>query len=192
MEQAVEAAEVAKAGGKGLTMSEWFGASWETIGYVSAGTVAMYLSTVTAARIAGRRTLAQISAFDTIVTIAIGSLLATTAVSREASYAEGMAALLTLLGLQLGVAAMRRRFSRFRRIIEFRPELVVRDGAVRLDRSIFGAQLTRGELESRLRQHGAFDLGNAVIVILEPTGKVSVALDRESAQAAIDSLSRDR
>jgi multisubunit Na+/H+ antiporter MnhF subunit len=107
-------------------MSEWFGASWETIGYVSAGTVAMYFSTVTAARIAGRRRLAQISAFDTIVTIAIGSLLATTAVSREASYAEGMAALLTLLGLQLGVAAMRRRFSRFRRIIEFRPELVVR------------------------------------------------------------------
>ncbi len=158
-------------------MSEWLGASWQTVGYVVAGTVAMYFSTLAAARIAGRRTLAQLSAFDTIITIAMGSLLASTSVTRDASYTQGLAVLLTLLVLQLVVAWGRRRFSVLRRLIEFEPQLVVRDGEVHLDRNPLGVQLTRGELESALRQHGVFDLANARIVVLEPTGKMSVAAD---------------
>ena len=156
-------------------MGEWFGSSWQTIAYVVAGTVAMYVSTLAAARIAGRRTLTQLSAFDTIITIAIGSLLATTSVSRDASYAQGVAVLLTLLALQLVVGAGRRRFATLSRVVEFEPQVVVRDGELRLDRSLLGAQLTAEELESALRQHGVFDVANARIVVLEPTGKFSVA-----------------
>ncbi len=173
-------------------MSEWFGASWGTIGGVVAGTVAMYCSTLASARIAGRRTLAQLSAFDAIITIAIGSLLATTSVSREVSYAQGMAALAALLGLQLAVAAGRRRFPLFRRLVEFEPQLAVRDGELHLDKSPFGAQLTRAELESALREHGVFDLTKACLVVLEPTGKVSVALDPGASEAAAAALDRSR
>ncbi|HWC12820.1 MAG TPA: YetF domain-containing protein [Acidimicrobiales bacterium] len=156
-------------------MSQWFGASWQTIAYVVTGTVAMYLSTLIAARIAGRRTLAQLSAFDAIVTIAIGSLLASTSVSRDPSYVQGLSVLVTLLALQLMVAAARRRFPLVRRLVEFEPEVVLREGEVLLDTNPFGAQLTRGELESALRQHGVFDLSKARIVVLEPSGKLSVA-----------------
>ncbi len=163
-------------------MDEWFGTSWQTTAYVVAGTVAMYVSTLVGARIAGRRTLTQLSAFDTIITIAIGSLLATTAVSRDASYAQGVSVLLTLLGLQLMVGAARRRFGVLRRLIEFEPQVLLRDGELRLDDSLLGAQLTPGELESALRQHGVFDLASARIVVLEPTGKFSVAVDSPSAR----------
>ncbi len=158
-------------------MSEWFGASWQTVGYVVTGTIAMFFSTLVAARIAGRRTLAQLSAFDTIITIAIGSLLASTSVTSDASYTQGLSVLLTLLFLQLVVAAARRRFSAIRRLIEFEPQVVVRDGEVHLDKKLLGAQLTRGELESALRQHGVFDLANARIVVLEPSGRFAVAVD---------------
>ena len=157
-------------------MSQWFGASWETVAYVVTGTVVMYLSTLIAARIAGRRTLAQLSAFDTIITIAIGSLLASTSVSRDPSYMQGLCVLVTLLALQLLVAAARRRFAVVRRLVEFDPEVVLRDGQVSLHTNPFGAQLTRGELESALRQHGVFDLSEARIVVLEPSGKLSVAV----------------
>ncbi len=173
-------------------VSDWFGASWQTIGYVVTGTVLMYCSTLVSARIAGRRTLAQLSAFDTIITIAIGSLLASTSVSREVSYVQGTAALATLLGLQLAVAASRRRFPLFRRLIEFEPQLTVRDGELHLDASAFGAQLTRAELESALRQHGVFDVTKACLVVLEPTGKVSVALDAGASEAAVAALDRSR
>lgn len=134
----------------------------------------MYLSTLVAVRVAGRRTLAQLSAFDVVVTIAIGSLLASTAVSRDASYAQGITALLTLLVLQVVVAAGRRRFSSLARLLEFEPRVVVRDGRVDLDESPLGAQLTRGELESALRQHGVFDSARVRLVVLEPTGRFSI------------------
>ena len=155
-------------------MSEWFGASWQGAGYVVAGTVAMYFSTLLAARVAGRRTLAQLSAFDVIITVAVGSLLASTSASRDPSYGQGMAALLTLLVLQVLVAAARRRFSVVARLLEFEPEVVLRDGDVQLGKSVLGPQLTRGELESALRQQGVFELPAASVVILEPTGKFSV------------------
>lgn len=171
-------------------MGEWFGASWQTIGYVVGGTVAMYLSTLIAARIAGRRTLAQLSAFDAIITIAIGSLLASTSVHRDPSYGQGVAVLLTLLVLQLVVAAGRRRFALLSRLVEFEPELVVRHGEVRLDRNPLGAQLTRGELESALRQHGIFDVANAFVVVLEPSGKFSVGAQGPDSDVTADALTR--
>jgi len=166
-------------------VSQWFGASWQTITYVVTGTVAMYLSTLIAARIAGRRTLAQLSAFDTIVTIAIGSLLASTSVSRDPSYVQGLSVLVTLLALQLVVAAARRRSPVVRRLVEFEPELVVRDGEVSLRTNPLGAQLTRGELESALRRHGVFDLSQARIVVLEPSGKLSVAVEGRAPEAPL-------
>lgn len=161
-------------------MSEWFGASWPTVGYVVAGTVAIYISTLVAVRIAGRRTVAQLSAFDLIITIAIGSLLASACVSADPSYSQYMAALITLLLLQVAVAALRRRVSILSRLLEFEPQVVVRDGTVDLDKSLLGAQLTRAELESALRHQGVFDLGQVRLVVLEPTGKVSVSRDASS------------
>ncbi|MFP5370072.1 MAG: DUF421 domain-containing protein, partial [Actinomycetes bacterium] len=156
-------------------MSEWFGVSWATIGYVVAGTAAMYGSTLVAVRIAGRRTVARLSAFDLIITTAIGSLLASACVSADPSYAQATTALVTLLLLQMAVAAARRRFPAVARLLEFEPRVVLRDGDVDLDRGLFGAQLTRAELESALRSQGVFDLSSVRLVVLEPTGEFSVA-----------------
>jgi hypothetical protein len=64
-------------------MDEWLGASWRTVGFVVVGTVATYLSTLVAIRLAGRRTVAQLSSFDIVVTVAIGSLVASTASSND-------------------------------------------------------------------------------------------------------------
>lgn len=75
-------------------------------------------------------------------TIAIGSLVASTSVSRDPSDVQAMAALLTLLVLQVCVAAARRRFPTIARLLEFDPRVVVRDGNVDLDKSLLGAHLT--------------------------------------------------
>ncbi len=141
---------------------------------MASGTAAIYLSTLVAVRVAGRRTLARLSGFDIVITVALGSLLASTAVSREPSYVQGMAALVTLLTLQVVVAAARRRLPFVARLLEFEPRVVMRDGEVDLDASPLGAQLSRGELEAALRQHGVFDPTGVRVLILEPTGRFSL------------------
>ncbi|MFP5319450.1 MAG: DUF421 domain-containing protein [Acidimicrobiia bacterium] len=162
-------------------MDEWFGASWRTIGYVMASTAATYVSAIVAIRLAGRRTVAELSAFDVVVTVAIGSLVASTAVSSEPSYTQGMIALVTLLLLQVGIAAVRQRSATFRRLLDFEPETVVEGGEVNLPSGPLTSQITREELRSMLRERGVFDLDEVSLVVVEPTGGLSVRRVGESA-----------
>ena len=155
-------------------MSDWFGASWATIAYVAASTTAIYCSALLAIRIAGRRTVARLSAFDIVITIALGSLMASTAASRDPSYAQGATALVTLLVLQVVAAGLRQRFALVRRLLDFAPCVVVRDGELRLPSTPLGPQMSEDELFSRLREQGVFNLDGVRVVIIEPTGGVSV------------------
>ncbi len=163
-------------------MEQWIGSTWGTIGFVALGTALIYVSMVVGIRIAGRRTVSQMSAFDFVITVALGSLLATTAVSRDVSFLQGFTALVTLLVLQTLVAFMRQRFDWFRRLADFRPKLLRDGGPTRISRSPAGAQLTEEELRSKLRQKGIFDYGEPVIVILEADGSLSVIREKERAR----------
>lgn len=172
-------------------VGEWFGAPWATVGWVAATTTAMYATVVASVRLAGRRTLARLSAFDIVVTVALGSIVATTAVQQSASYVQGATAVATLLVLQTLVAALRQKFEVVRRFLDFRPEIVLRDGTFDLSASPLGPQLTETELRSRLRQAGVFESEGLRIVIVEPTGEISYsahALDDET----VEDLSRHR
>ena len=155
-------------------MEEWFGASWRTIGYVIVSTLAIYGSTLVAIRLAGRRTVAELSAFDVVITVAIGSLVASTAASPQPSYGQGMTALMTLLILQVGIGALRQRSSTVRRVLDFKPETVVDGSQICLPEGPLSSQMTRDELQSKLRERGVFDLDDVTLVVVEPTGGLSV------------------
>lgn len=168
-------------------MSDWLGSSWETVAYVIVSTAAIYCSSLFAIRVAGRRTVARLSSFDIVVTIALGSLIASTAVSRDPSYAQGMTAVATLLLLQVLAAAARQRWPAARRLLDFAPYVVLRDGDLDLPTTPMGPQMTRDELLSKLRERNVFELEGLRLVVMEPTGGLSVvrgdATDDE-AQAA--------
>ena len=155
-------------------MSDAFGASWAAIAYVAGSSAAVYFSALLAIRLAGRRTVAQFSSFDIIVTIAIGSIIATTAISRDVSYAEGTTALVTLLSFQTLLGWLRQRFPAVRRSTDFSPLVVVRNGRLELGSSPFGIQATPEEVVSKLREQGVFELEDAGLVVVEPTGGFSV------------------
>ncbi len=169
-------------------MSEWFGASWATVGYVILGTVVMYASAVIGVRLAGRRTLAQLSAYDAVITVALGTLVSSVAVSSDPSYAQGLTALVTLLALQSSLGLLRSRSRWVRRAMDFRPEAVVREGEVELPEGLTTSQLTESELWSRLRQLGVADLDGVALVLLEPQGTITVARDAATAEAMLHRL----
>ena len=151
-------------------MREWFWSSWATIGFVAAGTAAIYATTFVVVRIAGRRSLSQLSAFDAVITVALGSTLASTALSRDVPYAQGATVIVTLLTLQILIAAVRQRWGAARRLLDFSAETVVADGQLTLPSSPFSSQLSEDELRSLLRQRGHFELDGLRLVLLEPSG----------------------
>lgn len=157
-------------------MSHWLGAALSDTAWIALVTVLIYASTLLAVRLAGRRTVAQMSAFDYVVTIALGSVIATTAVTKDTPYAHGLVTVVVLLSLQVAVGALRQKSSMVRRVTDFEPTVMYEKGEFNLPRSPWSAQLTREEVESKVRQAGLTDLTRVKRIVLEPDGHVSVLL----------------
>ncbi len=54
-------------------------------------------------RVSGKRTLTKLNAFDLVITVALGSTLATIVLSKDVALAEGVLALGLLAGLQFAI-----------------------------------------------------------------------------------------
>lgn len=73
---------------------------WYDLARVAVVGRAGYLALIALLRISGKRTLAKLNAFDFVVTVALGSTLATVLLTSTVSLAEGVTALGLLVGLQ--------------------------------------------------------------------------------------------
>ena len=63
-----------------------------------------YLSLLVLLRVSGKRTLAKLNAFDFVVIVALGSTLSSVLLSSDVALAEGVTAMVLLVGLQFLVA----------------------------------------------------------------------------------------
>lgn len=165
-------------------MSVTWGAPLNEILGVVAIAAAVYASIFIAVRLAGRRTVSQMSAFDVIVTVAIGSLVATTVLSKDVGYARGMTGMITLLTVQQIVAVIRQRFPAAAGILDFEPQRLYEGGQLELRHDPLSAQITQSELRGKLREQGVRSLDDVQVVILEPSGKISVLASQKGQGSA--------
>ena len=136
-------------------------------------------------RVSGKRTLAKINAFDLVVTVAIGSTLATIVLSKSVALAEGLLALALLIGMQFAISWSSTRMPWLRRIVTGEPRLLLRDGAM-LDDALRDARVTREEVRAAVRSAGIGALGEVAAVVLETDGSFSVIAGQPG--AALSSL----
>lgn len=133
---------------------------------------AAYVALVLVLRISGKRTLSKLNAFDFIVTIAIGSTLASIVTTRSLSLVEGVAALALLVGMQFLVTATSVRWKGFHRAVTSEPTLLLRDGEP-LPEAMKRERITEDELQAAVRQAGGRALREADAVILETDGSLT-------------------
>jgi len=136
------------------------------------GTLA-YGSLVVLLRVSGKRTLAKLNAFDLIVTVALGSTLATVLLTKSVALADGILAFALLAGLQYGVAFLSVRSRRFDSLVKSEPTLLLHRGRF-LGRAMQAQRVTRAEVVSALRSAGLASPEDALAVVLETDGTLSV------------------
>lgn len=102
--------------------------SWSGLGRVAVVGVAAYAALVLMLRVSGTRSLAKLNAFDLVVTVALGSTLASTLLSKTVALAEGVAAFALLLILQSVIAWGAVRSERFQRLTSAGPTLLDHQG----------------------------------------------------------------
>ncbi|WP_243418067.1 DUF421 domain-containing protein [Actinomycetospora cinnamomea] len=134
---------------------------------------AAYAFLVVLLRVSGKRTLAKLNAFDLVVTVALGSTLATILLSTDVAWAEGAVALALLVGLQFVVAWATTRWPSSRSAVTAAPTLLLHRGEV-LDDALRAHRVSRGELRQAVRASGSGDLSQVGAVVLESDGTLSV------------------
>lgn len=135
--------------------------------------VASYVALIAILRISGKRTLAKMNAFDFIVTIALGSTLASVLLSPDVALAEGVLALALLVGLQFVTAWASTRFPRVKRVVTAEPTLLVLRGEI-LRGALRRERVAEMEVHQAARQQGFASLGDVEALVLESDGTFSV------------------
>lgn len=154
--------------------SDWFTASGGALLAVVLGTIGLYLVILTLARWSGVRSFAQMSTFDIAVTIAIGSLMASTIVAEDPPLVQGAVALFTLYALQLITSRLRARSRAVERTTDNRPILLMGPGGTIKWRNLQAARVTESDLRTHLRQANVCDPTTVQAVVMEGTGRINV------------------
>lgn len=115
------------------------------------------------------------NAFDLIVTVALGSTLATVALSSSVAWSEGALRLGVLVVLEFVVAWSSVHMSWVRRAVTSEPTVLLRNGQP--DRAaLAGQRITEASLRQAVRSSGIGGLKLVAAVVLECNGTISVTL----------------
>lgn len=160
-------------------MSSMFFDGWSELARVVIVGVLAYLALLLLQRISGKRTLSKMNAFDLVVTVALGSTLATILLSEDVALVEGVVALALLMGLQYLITWASVRSSAVKGLVKAEPTLLFYHGRM-LDDALRGQRVTRDEVLQAIRSQGRAALDQVEAVVLETDGTFSVIQHAET------------
>lgn len=133
------------------------------------------------ARIMGRKEISQMTFFNFVSAIAIGSIAANLVVSNNLSIRNGIIALAGWTVFTLVMDFIDIKFKAARKVTTGQPVIVIRDGKIMED-SLRKVRLDVDTLEALLRQKNVFSTADVDYAIFETSGKLSV-MKKESKQS---------
>lgn len=164
---------------------------WHSLIRVVSLAAATYVLLLAALRVAGTQALAKMSAYDMVITIALGSIVATIPLGTGVTLADGVAVIATYLGLQALMRRVLKSWPPGRHLAKNEPRLVLWDGHL-LESPMRQVNVTDQEVRAAVRKSGIGSLAMVQAVVLENDGEWSVirrtAVDDRSALAGVDSL----
>ena len=139
--------------------------------------VLAYVGMVLFLRVSGKRTLSKWNAFDFIVTIALGSSLATALLSKQTTLLQGLTGFALLIFLQFLITWGAVRSTWLQRLIKAQPVLLFYQGRY-VEEALRRERVTVSEVRAALREKGIARMDEVEAVILETDGGFSVIREK--------------
>ncbi len=149
--------------------------------------VTAYAGLIVLLRMTGKRTLSKLNAFDLVVTVALGSILATAILSKDVPLLGGLTGFAVLAVLQLVVTWLSVRSAAVRRLVRSEPTLLYYRGEFR-QRAMRSERVTQSEVYQAVRASGLGDLGRVEAVVLESDGSMSVITSGTDSGSALEGV----
>ena len=169
---------------------KWMFGHPDEIALVLISTLVTYAVILLYTRLAGLRSFSKMSAADFAMTVAVGSLFASTISSSSPSLVIGTVALGALFAGQWFVAVLRQRLPWFNNLVDNQP-LLLMAGSTILDDNLQQANVTRSDLFGKLREANALNYEQVLAVVFETTGDISVLHSGDSSVQLEEEFLRD-
>ena len=154
-------------------LSDWFNISAISILAVLLSAIGVYALVIFLTRLVGLRSFSKMSSFDFVMTVAVGSMVASAVLLKDPPLFRAAFALASIFGLQYGIALLRQRSSRFSGLVDNEP-LLLMDGPDVIEENLRKARVTEDDLRAKLREANVLDPSEVRAVVLETTGNISV------------------
>ena len=123
-------------------------------------------------KLMGYRQISQLSMFDYINSITIGSIAAEMAVDLEGNYLKPLLAMVVYAVFVIILSKISQKFIPFRRLINGKAIMIYQNGMI-YNENLRKAKMDVDEFLVECRVNGYFDLSQIESAILEPNGKIS-------------------
>lgn len=157
--------------------------NWYGLGRILIIGFLAYVALIICLRISGKRTLSKWNAFDFVVTIALGSILATIIVSKQTPLFEGVLAFSLLIALQFLITKISINSKFVRVSIKSEPTILLYRGKF-IDEALKKQRVTESEIRAAVRNKGFAALEEIEAVVLETDGSFSVVKKSETESAS--------
>jgi uncharacterized membrane protein YcaP (DUF421 family) len=134
--------------------------------------IIVYLFLIVGLRLAGKRELAQLNAFDLVVLLTISNTVQNAIIGNDNSVTGGIVGATTLLAVNYVVVRFLYFHEPLDRIIEGGPEVLIDNGQLRKE-ALQKELITLAELEEAAHKQGFTSLSLIDRAILEPGGSIS-------------------
>ena len=164
-------------------MEHFFFDNWTVLLRTLVTGLLAYFSLIIFLRISGKRILSKMNAFDLVVTVSLGSTLATIMLNKDVALAQGALALALLIGLQFAITWSSIRARWIRQLVTGEPALLLFQGKF-LPRALRHERVTEDEVRAAVRSAGLTALEDVAAVVLETDGSFSVVRRADDAHSS--------
>ncbi len=152
-------------------MPEWLEVIWRTLFAV----IVLFFLT----KLLGKRQVSQLSFFEYITGITVGSLAAYISLDTDKTWHLGVIALIVWIAFSLGIEYLQVKSKKARDFIDFKSTVLIKDGKI-LEDNMKKERLTTDELLAELRKKDVFKVADVEFALMETDGAINVLLTREN------------
>jgi uncharacterized membrane protein YcaP (DUF421 family) len=125
-------------------------------------------------RLAGKRTLAQITTFDAALLLIISETTQPALTNNDNSFTNMLLLILTMLGLDVALSLFKRRFPGFDKVVDGTPLLILDSGELK-QTEMDKERVTKDDILHAARdRQGLGSLDDVQFAVLETTGEITV------------------
>lgn len=165
--------------------SSWIFTSYSAVLMVVLSTLGIYISLILFTRMYGVRSFSKMSSFDFAITVAIGTVVASTILTKNPPLFQSIVALGCLFVLQIVISSFR-NYPFMQKLVDNKPILLMRGSNI-LQENMATAKVTREDLLAKLREANVTQFSQVKAVIMETTGDISV-LHHQDTEHVIDEV----